>query len=182
MATIIIAQGSPGRTEFRRHGIILPVTITAAGRSVTTLAEWDTGSRISSVSRRIMQQLGAPQAGSVAIYTVQGDSTVPDYQAALTVALPAGGGRYDLSRGGIPVLGDSLTGRAQVLIGREIQQHYRLEVDGPTGAWTVTGSSAAGPFVARVTTRPLPWWPLAALVGVAAAGVTLAELGGGGGE
>lgn len=177
MATIIIAQGSPGRTSFRRHGIILPVQVRAGGRSRTVLAEWDTGSRISSVSRTLMQQLGAPQAGSVAIYTVQGDSTVPEYQAGLVVTLPTGG-QYNLSRGATPVLGDSLTGRAHVLIGREIQQHYHLEVDGPSGSWTISGPTAAGPFVAAVATGNLPWWPVAGVAGLAALAVAVLEAGG----
>lgn len=177
VAIIIIAQGSPGRAEFRRHGILLPVQVRANGHARTVLAEWDTGSRISSVSRAVMQQLGAPQSGSVAIYTVQGDSTVPEYQAGLVVTLPTGG-QYNLSRGATPVLGDSLTGRAHVLIGREIQQHYHLEVDGPSGSWAISGPVAAGPFVATVRTEPLPWWPVGAVGGLAALAVAILEAGG----
>lgn len=154
----VIATGTPGATTLRRRGMILPVAVAGPRGAVRTLALWDTGSEVSSVSAPMLRHLGAPQSGSVAIYTVQGDSTVPSYSATLAIALP-GGGTYPLTQAPIPLLGDKLGGRAHVLIGREVQALYRVTIDGPAGTWTIEGPAPSiGAQVVTVrSTSPHPW-------------------------
>ena len=132
----MVASGSPGPQELRARGVILPVLVVTGGRTTLVPAMWDTGSDVTSVDRTLLQDMGAPQSGSIAIYTVAGPSSVGDYMAAID--LPTGlGGSVRLSDGPIPVLGDALNGHVRVLIGREIQAGYRLVVDGPAGRWAI---------------------------------------------
>lgn len=132
----LVASGVPGSQGLRARGVILPVLVVTGGRTTRVPAMWDTGSDVTSVDRTLLQGMGAPQSGSIAIYTVAGPSSVGDYLAAID--LPAGlGGSVRLSDGPIPVLGDALNGHVRVLIGREIQAGYRLVVDGPAGTWAI---------------------------------------------
>ena len=128
-----VAAGRPGPATLYRAGIILPVVVVGPAGHRSTLAMWDTGSQISSVSAALLAAVGSPKIGSVPISTVQGGSTVPAYMAA--VNLQQGG--YALSRGQIHVLGDDLPGSVGVLVGRDVQAAYRLVVDGPGGWFSV---------------------------------------------
>ncbi len=175
----VIARGHPGADRLQRQGMRLPVVVTGPRGRVRVQAMWDTGSEVSSVSAPLLRSLGAPESGSVAIYTVQGTSTVPDYTASLSILLPAGG-RYPLSRGPLPLLGDTLsTGAVHVLIGREVQRHYRMVYDGPAGAWSVEARGGAGVEAATAGQTPArapSAWPVVAALAALVAGVAGAEV------
>ena len=136
-----VAAGSPGPVKLYAQGIILPVVVVGPSGHRSTLAMWDTGSQISSISAALLTAVGSPQIGSVPISTVQGGSVVPAYMAAVNLQQ----GAYPLSRGQIHVLGDDLPGSVGALIGRDVQASYRLIVDGPQGWFAVYAATAPSP-------------------------------------
>lgn len=165
---VLVAQGHPGPARLRRDGIILPVLVTAGGRTRQVDALWDTGSQVTSVDRALLHGMGDHRQGSVAIYTVAGGSSVGDYPATLSL-VGGGTGRSHSLAGARLVLGDTLPGRIRVLIGWDIQQHYRMEDDGPAGWWRIWGPSGSAP-------APCARYPLGADVAAGVAGAALAAM------
>lgn len=153
---VTIASGNPGPAGFKVQGVVFDVYVIgpsgplADSLGVPTRVQcmWDTGSDVSSVDARLLQDIGAPQVGSVLISTVQGTETVPTDLATLAIA-PTD---YPLSAGAIPVLADSLDGNTRVLIGRDLQSMYRLTCDGVHGTWRIEAPVVPG----SVTTPPPP--------------------------
>lgn len=98
---------------------------------------------MTSVDHLLPRDLGAAPQESVEIYTVAGGSTAGDYAATISLQDALTGQTYALSGGAIGGLGDTLQGRVRVLIGWDIQQHYRLVADGPASLWRIYGPSGA---------------------------------------
>jgi predicted aspartyl protease len=124
-------------SELIKNGPTVPVILVGPRGTVVTRALIDTGSEVSSADVHLLQQVGAPQTGTVQIQTVAGVSTVPVYAAALQMV----DGKPLLDGG---ILGDSLPGDVQVLIGRDVMAHARFTFDGPLGAWSLDSRSADG--------------------------------------
>ncbi len=124
-------NSSPGAFGLVQQGMLMPLTVSSIGGTVNTTAQVDTGSTISSVDLGLLQKIGAPVVGTVAISTVQGDSIVPLYRVALT------SGGVPLSSNYVDVLGDSLPAPVQALIGRDVLSLYQVDYNGALGSWSM---------------------------------------------
>ena len=171
-----IASGSPGPAGLRAQGIVFPVYIAGPhgilsdelGMPLAVQCMWDTGSDQSSVSATLLQDLGAPEVGSVTISTVQGTETVPCDLATIAIS-PTD---FPLSAGALPVLADSLPSGVRVLIGRDIQSMYRLTCDGVHGTWRIEAPAPTP----QPPTPARAWLAPAAVVGAGVLAVVLAEV------
>jgi len=150
-----IASGSPGTTTLLIDGATRAVRIQASGSRVTQ-AMLDTGSTVTSVDRRILEDIGAPQIGAATIQTVMGSQTVPVYGAAIFA------GDVQLNMGLPGVIGDDLPPPVQCLVGRDVLGRYQLVYDGREGVWALTDTGGV-----PVVSKPTPWggYVLAGLLG-----------------
>jgi len=167
----VLAAGSPGVASLVRDGALMPVTITSRGGSRNTQAMIDTGSTASSVDRSLLDAVGAPRIGSVAIRTVMGREEAPVYAAAIVAA-----DGTVLSQGLPGVIGDDLPAPVQCLIGRDILSSWEFVYGGSQGAWSL---GPPGQVVVVPQPPPVEGYLLAAIAGAAITlgGVLLFGLG-----
>lgn len=155
MSSTTLYGAAPGSFALVEQGMLLPLTIAGPRGVVTTTAQVDTGSTISSVDSALLQQIGAPVVGNVEITTVEGSSIVPAYKVTLDVQ------GFPLAPTAVDVLGDSLPAPVQALIGRDDLSLYRLTYNGALGTWEIDAQ------------RPIPrpssaTWMLLGAAGLAA--------------
>lgn len=163
----VVAQGSPGIAALQQNGVRLPVVVVGPDGPRTVTAQIDTGSTMTSVDVRVLGAVGAQVVGHTAIITPDGQATaVNEYAVKITTT-----GGFALSDHLPYVLGDSLSGGIQALIGRDILDLYTMIYEGPAGSWQLdtSGHVPAGK-------GGLPWWGWAS-VGVALGGVGVSVWG-----